>query len=49
VAGSHRLHGAIGLTREYDLSLYSRRALSSTFGAISVNDDLSALVDNLAL
>lgn len=49
VAGSHKLHGAIGLTREYDLSLYSRRALSSALGAISCTDDLSALVESLGI
>ena len=49
VAGSHKLHGAIGLTREYDLSLYSRRALSSSLGAMSCSDDVSALVADLTL
>lgn len=49
VAGSHKVHGAIGLTREYDLSLYTRRALSSTLGAVTCNDDLGELVEELGL
>lgn len=49
VLGSHKVHGAIGLTREYDLSLYTRRALSSTLGAVSGDDDLSSLVECLDL
>ena len=49
VLGSHKVHGAIGLTREYDLSLYTRRALSSTLGAVSGDDDLSGLMECLDL